>query len=108
MTEAVQTTEAPEVKFLGLDKNQFAIVIALTSVGQRLPEIMSQEEVLEIMDKLVNDANYTKLKDAIFWTSNQRNRLMQLSHTVAFALSLINQVEDNLIVGAFQEQDSIK
>lgn len=106
MTEAVQATEVVEAQFLGLNKEQLSTVVALSSLLQQLPGLMAHEEMDVIMDKLTTDPKYGNLKEALFWTCGQRNRLMQLSHTVSFALSLITQVEDHLIHGAFTQEET--
>lgn len=107
MTEAVQNPEVPEeVRFLGLTRGQFATVLTLSSVQKRLPEMLANPELKVIMDELRNDPSNGKLREALYWTCDQRNALLQLSHTVSFALNLIVQVEDQLIMGAFKDQET--
>ena len=110
MTEEVQTNqvESQEPTFLGLNRNQFATVLTLTSVANRLPLMLQRDEVDTIMEEMLSNGEYLNLKDALFWTCDQRNRLMNLQTTITFALNLVAQVQDHLVEGAFAPTEETK
>lgn len=99
--EVTEVAQEPVAHFLGLDKTQFATVLTLSSVSSHFPEMVTQAENEKLFNALRESGDFNGLREALAWTSDQRDRLLRLQTIVSFAMKLVSQVQDGLIESGF-------
>ncbi|EFM7019351.1 hypothetical protein BAU67_001921 [Escherichia coli] len=87
--------------FLGLSKDQVALLVVLSSFVDRLAELLKQPESETIFKALREEEKYQRLDYALGWVAQQRDMILTLTGTANFAMGLLAQVQDKLLQAGF-------
>lgn len=91
--------------FLGLSKDQVALLIVLSSFVERLAELLKQPESETLFKALREEEKYQRLDYALGWVAQQRDMVLTLTGTANFAMGLLAQVQDKLIQAGFSANE---
>lgn len=102
----VPNEEQPqEAAFLGLSRDQVALLAVLSSFFSNLTEVIKQPDADQLFQALVEEENYRRLDYALGWVARNRDDILALVGTANFALGLLAKVQDTLIKVGFQAGD---
>ena len=96
-----EVSEEPVQRFLGMDSEQFGLVNILSSVGFSIQDHIQSESLKEEFEKRCEQTQIDPLS-ALNYIRSARTNIISLMNDTVFSLSLLEDIEDQIIKKGFK------